>query len=376
MIWIAFIVLALAILPLAMTWKNLQLFQAASRDQDLLEKASTYRVSVLIPARNEERSIERSLQSILSTKHPDIEVIVYDDASEDRTGDLVDAISRTDPRVRRIRGSGPPPGWNGKQHACWQAAQASQHEVLVFVDADVRLTPDALTHCVAQWLASKAPLVSGFPRQETLTWSEQMLIPMMYTLLLGYLPISQMRSKKDPGFAAGCGQLFIAERTTYFAVGGHQAIRESRHDGIRLPRAYRLAQQATDFFDASDMATCRMYLNCGEVVRGLLKNATEGMASLGLILPFSILLAGANIFPLLGMAAAMMWSDGWSLCVFALATLIGFVPRWLLAMHLPLSLWPAWIHPITVAWFLSLQWIALVRAMLGKQVAWRGRRDS
>ena len=123
---------------------------------------------------------------------------------------------------------------------------------------------------------------------------------MMHYVLLGYLPIERMRSTVDPGFAAGCGQLFLAKKQEYLQSDGHRAIASSRHDGIKLPRNFRNHGFKTDLFDASDIAKCRMYQSLSQVHRGLLKNATEGIANPKLILPFSILLlGGATIPPLL-----------------------------------------------------------------------------
>ena len=81
------------------------------------------------------------------------------------------------------------------------------------------------------------------------------------------------------------------------SVGGHSAIRDSRHDGIQLPRVYRRAGHWTDIFDATDIARCRMYTSAQQVCNGLLKNATEGIANARLIVPFSILLVGGSVLP-------------------------------------------------------------------------------
>ena len=108
---------------------------------------------------------------------------------------------------------------------------------MVFVDADVRLAPDALSRMVGHM--QRHPdlgLASGFPAQVTVTWSERLLLPLIHFLLLGFLPIAAMRRHISPGFGAGCGQLFIARAGAYRDAGGHGAIRASLHDGITLPR--------------------------------------------------------------------------------------------------------------------------------------------
>lgn len=357
-----------------MTWNNLRWFQRACSDPSTLEAARAHAVSVLIPARNEEASIGQALASILRCNHPEFEVVVMDDASEDRTAEVVRHQAASDPRVRLVQSSGLPPGWNGKQHACWQLAGQARYDRLLFLDADVRLAPDALTRVVAEQLARRVPLVSGFPHQETLTWSEQCLIPLMHYVLLGFLPIEQMRASSMPGFAAGCGQLFLAQREDYFSVGGHSAIAASRHDGIALPKAYRKSGKGTDIFDATDIATCRMYQSVGQVVRGLLKNATEGIANPRLIGPFTFLLLGASLVPVALLIASIVRADPWWVIALLIgASALAWYPRIACAVRFRQPWLGVVLHPVSVAGFTALQWVALAMSLLRIRTAWRGR---
>jgi hypothetical protein len=249
----------------------------------------------------------------------------------------------------------------------------------LFLDADVRLAPDALTRIVSEQRLRQAPLISGFPRQETVTWSEQLLIPLMHYVLLGFLPVDQMRSSNKPSFAAGCGQLFFAERDTYFQVGGHSAIASSRHDGIKLPKAYRDAGWKTDIFDATDLASCRMYQSLPQVIRGLLKNASEGIANPRLIGPFSVLLLGGSVLPVL-LLLLSLWrlnsgrgDGGLTVGILVLATLLSWYPRVACAIRFQQPWLGVLLHPVSVLWFTLLQWIALVMQYLRIRTAWRGR---
>src|SRR5207244_4018469 len=125
---------------------------------------------------------------------------------------------------------------------------------------------------------SGADLGSGFPRQETGTLLEKLVLPLIHFLLLGYLPLIGMRWCRHPAFGAGCGQLFVTRRDAYEAVGGHVAVRASLHDGLTLPRAYRRRGLKTDLCDATELADCRMYRSGRELWYGLAKNAREGLA--------------------------------------------------------------------------------------------------
>jgi cellulose synthase/poly-beta-1,6-N-acetylglucosamine synthase-like glycosyltransferase len=178
---------------------------------------ATERVAVLIPARNEERNIADCVESVLASDHAALEVLVLDDASTDFTAEIVLALAARDPRVRLIAGEPLAAGWNGKQHACWLLAQATDASLLLFLDADVRLAPDAIARCAGQLRRSQLALLSGFPRLITVGFAEQLLLPLIHFVLLGFLPLGQMRSTTKAAYAAGCGQFFLAERAAYFA---------------------------------------------------------------------------------------------------------------------------------------------------------------
>jgi len=267
------------------------------------------------------------------------------------------------------------PGWCGKQHVCAALARQARHPVLVFVDADVRLTPNGLARAAAFLEESGAGLVSGVPRQETETFLERLVIPLIQFILLGFLPMARMRQSLHPAYGAGCGQLFVARRDAYETAGGHTSIRSSLHDGLALPRAFRTAGIATDLFDATDVAVCRMYRNAGEVWRGLEKNATEGLASPGKIVPVTALLLAGQVLPplllALAIAGPVSLGAGW---IALAATAVALAPRLAAVLRFRQPLNGALLHPLAIVIFLAIQWTALVRRLLGRPAAWKGRR--
>ena len=152
-------------------------------------------------------------------------------------------------------------------------------------------------------------LVSGFPRQETETPLEWLLLPLIQFVLLSYLPLAGMRALPQPAFGAGCGQFLMVRRDAYRKTGGHAEIRTSMHDGLLLPQLFRRHSLRTDIADLTHLATCRMYHNALEVWQGLGKNATEGMAAPARILPFSFLLFCGQVLPLL-LAISLLVAPG------------------------------------------------------------------
>lgn len=367
---LAWIVVALAALPAALFTVNLALYRAPRPPEGGPEE-----VSVIVPARNEEAAIEALLDSVLAQQGVVLELVIVDDASTDRTPALVLARAALDPRVRLVSAPSLPAGWNGKQHACARGAAAARHGTLVFLDADVRLTTtDALARLASERSRLGADLLSGVPRQITGTWMERAVIPLIHFVLLGYLPLLMARRIRDAAYAAGCGQLFVTTREAYERAGGHGAVRSSRHDGVQLPRAYRRSGLVTDLADVAGLASCRMYRGAGEVWRGLLKNAGEGMASPAAILPWTVLLAGGHVLPLPLLVAALAGAPS-AVPPLALATALSFTTRIAQAFRFRLSPGGALLHPLGVAILVAIQWHALVLRLLGHAVAWKGRSD-
>lgn len=351
--------LALALLPMLIALSNLAAFKRPPR------AAGRPSISVLIPARNEAAHIGRAVAGALANLDCDIDLLVLDDHSTDATPAILAAIR--DPRLRVLAGSGLPPGWSGKQHACATLAAAARHELMVFVDADVLLAPDALSRMAgAMQMRPHLGLASGFPRQITRSWSEWMVLPLIHLLLIGYRPDRLDRDPRVAGFAAGCGQLLIVRRAAYQAVGGHAAIRASMHDGLKLPRAFRIGGFATGLVDATGLAQCRMYTRFSETWEGLGKNATEGMATRTALPVWTALLGGGHVLPFI----LLLLSPGpVPLCACALSLAL----RALLAWRFEQDPRGVLSSPFGVLLLLLLQWNALLRAARGRPATWRGR---
>jgi hypothetical protein len=369
-VYVAAATCVLAIVPAALFVRNLALYRSPP-----MPGSACPSCSVLMPARNEERNVRPALCSILASTGADFEVIVLDDDSTDRTADIIREIARNDHRVRLETAPPLPAGWCGKQHACHVLSQLASHRLLIFLDADVRLKPDALARIATFMEQSGVALASGVPAQEMKTFSEQLLIPLVHFVLLGFLPIGRMRSGRDPACSAGCGQLFVARREAYAACGGHRAIRSTLHDGPRLPRVFRAAGFATDLFDATDVAACRMFSCEAEVWRGLSRNAHEGLGSPRLIAPVTVLLLGGQVLPicLLGAIGLAGSASPLALALSLLGTVASLLPRLLAVVRFRQPLGSALFHPIGICALLLIQWFAFLRSRIGLPAVWKDR---
>jgi hypothetical protein len=364
---LALVALLFAAVPAVLFGINLRLYRvppaAGLRPQAL---------SILIPARNEEGTIGAAIEAALASSRTDFEVLVLDDGSEDRTAAVVQAIAERDARVRLVKGAPLPAGWCGKQHACAALAREARHPLLAFIDADVRLRSGGLDRAAAFLAQARADLASGIPRQETGSLMERLVIPLMHFLLLGFLPVARMRAVRHRAYGAGCGQLFLARREAYEQAGGHGAIRASLHDGLTLPRAFRDAGLVTDLFDATEVATCRMFGGAAALWRGLARNAGEGLAAPAMIVPASAILLAGQVLPFL-LLAAWPLVEPLAAGLAALAAALALYPR--LAgrrrFHQPLS--GALLHPLGIAVLVAIQWYAFLCSLSGRPSLWRGR---
>lgn len=354
LVWIS---TACAALPALLFLRNLRVF-GAPREADV-----SAMVSILIPARDEEMNIAAAVETALANTNA--EVLVLDDDSSDRTHEIVSGIATREPRLRLLRGAALPAGWVGKNHACAQLAAAATHPLLLFVDADVRLAPDAAARLASGLQQTGATLISGVPRQELGTFSEKLLVPLIHFLLLGFLPLERMRRSIHPAYGSACGQLILVEREAYDQSGGHAAIRGRVHDGLALPKQFRASGFHTDLVDVTDLATCRMYRRDIDVWRGLAKNTHEGLGAPALIVPTTLLLACGQVLPFALLASGR--------ATFLAAAFFALLPRVLALRRFHQPLLSAVLHPFAIVALLGIQWAGLVRWLFGRPAHWRGR---
>ncbi len=363
---------ALALLSLLLAAIPCGLFLANLREYRPLPRSAlrSRGMSLLIPARDEEANIAAALASALKSAGVELEVIVLDDHSTDATAEIVNGLAARDPRVRLIRSAKLPVGWCGKNFACQQLADAATHPVLIFMDADVRVSGiDSLARVADFLKESGVALVSGVPLQTTGTWMEILIVPLIHFVLLGFLPLRRMRATTDPAFAAACGQILAVDRDAYRSSGGHSAVRDRIHDAVALTRNFRAHGLRTDLFDATDSFACRMYSDAAQVWNGFAKNAHEGLGSRALIVPATIVLLGGQVLPFILMATAARAAH----VAAVVAVICAWLPRLLAAKKFHKPMIGAALHPLAIAVLVLIQWHSLICRALGKRVMWKTR---
>jgi len=230
------------------------------------------RVSVLVPARNEEKNIKACVESLLAQNYPDFEVLVLDDNSTDQTHVILENISQRDARLKIFQGKPLPSGWLGKHWACHQLAQKATGKLLLFTDADTRHAPNTLCDSASALLAQHADLVTAFPREEMVTWGERFTVPILGFSIFCFFPMLLAEKFHLPAFSVTIGQFMLFRRSAFDAIGGYEAIRAHPVDDMVLGRNIITHGLHWKFMDATRHVSCRMYHNFSDAMNGFTKN--------------------------------------------------------------------------------------------------------
>jgi len=256
----------------------LRSFRSRSLDDESPDPpAAAPLVSVIIPARNEQRNIERCVRSVLATIYPSIEVIVVDDHSTDGTGDIVRTIARLDDRLRVVAAPDLPAGWFGKQWACATGARSARGELLLFTDADTRHAPDLITRSVNALQNRRADLLTVVGHQEMHSFWERIVQPQFFGLLLArYGGTEDVSNARRPADVIANGQFILVAREPYEALGGHERVRDRVAEDLALAQDYvRAGRRITLVLGLNQLST-HMYASLRELFAGWGKNVYAG----------------------------------------------------------------------------------------------------
>jgi chlorobactene glucosyltransferase len=229
-------------------------------------------VSILVPARNEEVNIAGCVRSLLAQDYPSFEVLVYDDQSSDATRSILEQIASTQPELRVLVGSSLPEGRLGKNWACVQLAEQAKGDLLFFTDADTIHQPQAVRTIVTAMLGEQADLMTGFPRQESHTWGERLLVPFFSWAFLCFTPLGLAYRLRLPVLSTAVGQMMLFRGEAYRAIGGHDHAGSWIIDDLVLARRIKAAGMRWRVMNITDLITCRMYHGNRAAINGFTKN--------------------------------------------------------------------------------------------------------
>ncbi len=321
-------------------------------------------VSILIPARNEEKCIGNLLQSILEQDFQDIEIIVLDDDSSDETHAICESFAKKDNRFRVLKGQALPAGWLGKNYACHQLAEAAHGKYLLFLDADELVQPGLIQAAVHRMKMQQLDLLSLFTNQITLSLGEKLVVPLMHFLLLNLLPLRLVRLSKNSAFAAASGQFMLFEAEHYRQNLWHEQVKARVVEDIEIMKLLKASGGRGEALLANGLIHCRMYTGFGEAVSGFSKNLLAG---------FGYSLPGLFLYLFLVVLGPLAIAFFLPLNLSLLALTLIVLSRIMISLLSGQSLgWNLLLHPLQMS-VLVLVAILSMQKYLTKSITWKGR---
>ena len=268
-------------------------------------------VSVVIPARNEERNLEQALESVLALDYPDLEIIVVNDRSTDGTGEILEKMAEKDPRLTVVTMASLPAGWIGKPYALHVGAQEARGEFILFTDADIVFDPFALRKAMAHVQAHRFDHVTLIPEG---TMPGFFLRTLAATFGIFMFLIFRPWKARNPRSRCymGVGAFNLIRTSAYRALGGHQPVALRPDDDLKFAKLVKDHGYRQDVLNGKGMVAVEWYRSVGELIDGLMKNMFAGMEySVSLVIAATLAALLMHVWPWIGVWVADGWPQAW-----------------------------------------------------------------
>ncbi len=358
-------------------WKSL-----SKNDKD---DGGHYLVSILIPARNEEKRLEACIHSLYAQQGVSIEVIVYNDQSTDKTGSILSLLQDLYPNLIVVEGTSLPEGWYGKPHACWELAKLAHGDWLLFIDADTRLQPDAVFRFLLTSKTTGADLISGFGRLSSPGKASALLTSLMTFVIAMHLPIRLVHSSPDPRFVAINGAAIFIRKSIYQLTDGHRAVKTELVEDMALGRVVKKSGGKVLLSNLTDVLTTEMYDNLASAWRGYRKNLFPGLGksyaiaflveiyyTVLFLLPWVMLIIFGIELVVNGMHNKLIlvpftiWLSLWSI-------IAGWMAKYTVDLRFAMPKWITVCTPCSAALLMAVLITSLLRHATKRGYDWKGR---
>lgn len=340
-------------------------------DRQPMAPAKNPRVSIIVPACNEQETVEQGLTQLLALDYDNFEIIAVDDRSSDSTGAIMDRVAESalaQGRLKVIHISTLPAGWLGKTHAMWTATRQATGDWILFTDADVLFKPDALRRALVYAESQKADHVVLFPRMIMKHPGEKMMIAFFQTLFVfGHRPwkVADPKTKDH----MGVGAFNLIRRSVYDAIGTYQALRMEVLDDMKLGKVVKNAGYAQRNVFGRDLISIHWAKGAFGVVRNLTKNFFAIMSFQWLR---AVLTCIALLFLNLGPFAGVCFARGWARAPYALALISMFLIYLGMSWHSSVEPYYFVLHPVSTLLFVYTMVRSTVLTLGQGGVTWRG----
>jgi len=334
-------------------------------------------VSVLIPARNEEKNIRQCAESILKQDYPHYEVIILDDNSEDSTIKILSELSLRYDNLKVIKGLELPEGWSGKNFACHQLYKQSHGDYLLFTDADTVHRNDSLSKAVTRSVSRNADLYTLIPEMTLKSFSEKFIMPGLHFTAFSLLPYYLAENYSNPAFAMAAGPFMLFKRKSYVKIGGHEAVSNELVEDVKLAKNIKKHKLKVVVNKGLDVLSCRMYDSFGDIWSGFSKNIFPGMnyssAMLFSVFGFYLLLF---FVPFVALAAGIISGNYYLALNSAYQTILILIMRLLINLSFRLNFISILLHPVSIFIISLIAFNSWKWNVLGKGSKWKGRTYS
>ncbi|RZK20831.1 MAG: glycosyltransferase [Pedobacter sp.] len=322
------------------------------------------KVSILIPARNEEENIIYLLESIKNHDYSNYEVIVLDDDSTDNTYDLVAQFSKDNQKFRVVKGKPLPADWLGKNYACHQLAALADGKYFLFVDADESIKKGLINSLIDRTEIGGLALLSVFTNQVMISIGEKLTVPLMHFILLNLLPLRLVRYAKNPAFAAASGQCMFFNAKKYRENQWHEQVKYQVVEDVEIIKLVKHKEYNAEALLGNSLIYCRMYKSMTESLNGFSKNLLAGFGNNILILLFYLLLVIVGpVILILNFNADLL------VLPITLIVLSRMMISYLSGQNVLINLI---LHPLQMLFFLVISFISIQKHIF-KKGTWKGR---
>jgi glycosyltransferase involved in cell wall biosynthesis len=325
------------------------------------------KVSIIVPARNEERNIREAIQSLLALDYPDYELIVVNDRSNDRTGEILAEIAREHPNLRVENVQELPAGWLGKNHALHSAAQTARGEYILFTDADVFFEPRCLRLAILYATERNVDHLSAAVEAVVPGWLMKSFVLAFGMFFLAYFR-PWKASQPNSRTYIGIGAFNLLRTSAYRAVGGHAPLAMRPDDDVMLGKLIKMHGYRQDFVDGLGLLMVPWYGSLREMIRGLEKNFFSGVDySIPMVVSSSIAALGAFVAPFI-MSVIATGTPRWIFVASVLALwFVAIGAAW--KARLPII--TAFAFPLAVLLFVFVQWRTMLLVLSHGGLQWR-----
>lgn len=331
-------------------------------------------VSVLIPMRNEEENAKKCIASLQNQLYKNYEILVINDNSGDKTGEILTELAASDERIKVYNGKPLPDDWYGKPFALHQLSSHAKGEILLFTDADTIHNPASISWAVTNLQKLNVDMISGYIGQIFKSFGEIVTVPLVFFLTGFIIPLHINRFSKSSVFSAAIGQFIAIKHDVFNAIGGCEKFKKKTSEDIYMSRYVKKKGYSTRFLNICEHVQCRMYIGYNDAIKGIGKNVFDFLGKNTLVI-FLMLIAVIFFlflpFPLL--IGCIITKSPWILhvlivnCLYTLTWIFTFLGQrlnWLYAF-----IWPLF--------FLNLCYMAVwswFRTISGKGFLWKDRK--